>query len=74
MARRLHLFKGDHATMVAAVIAPQVAAGDHVTIALLGGVASPPLPAAVTVRRVPDDLSYEALAKLVFAADAVVSW
>jgi hypothetical protein len=74
MARRLHLFKGDHADTAAAVIAPQIAAGDEVTVALLGGVAPPPLPADVAIRRVPDDLSYEGLAELVFAADAVVSW
>ena len=74
MARRLHLFKGDHAATVAAVVAPQLAAGDEVTIALLGGAAPPPVPAAATVRRVPDDLSYDGLAQLIFAVDAVVSW
>ena len=72
--RRLHLFKGDHATTAAAIIAPQVAAGDEVTVALLGGVVPPALPADVSIRRVPEDLSYEALAELIFAADAVVTW
>ena len=72
--RRLHLFKGDHADVAAHVIAPQVAAGDDVTVAVLGDAVPPGLPAGVLVRRVPDDLSYEALLELIFGADAVVTW
>jgi hypothetical protein len=73
MARVLHLFKGDHGGEVAAVLAAQRAAGDDVTVALLDG-AAPSAPAGVAVRRVPDDLSYEQLLALIFAADHVVTW
>ena len=74
MARALHLLKGDHAAEAIAVIAPQVAAGDQVTVALLAGAALPALPAGVEVHRVPEDASYERLLELIFAADSVVTW
>jgi hypothetical protein len=74
MSRVLHLFKGEHTREAVAVIAPQAEAGDEVTVALLGGVSPPPLPDGVTVRRVPDDASYERLLELIFAADHVVTW
>jgi hypothetical protein len=74
MSRVLHLFKGAHPREAVAVIAPQAAAGDEVTVALLGGAAPPPLPAGVTVQRVPEDASYERLLELIFAADHVVTW
>jgi hypothetical protein len=74
MARVLHVFKGDHAAETAAVIAPQLAAGDHVDVALLAGVQAPALPAGVTVHRVPDETSYEQFVELIFAADHVVTW
>ena len=74
MSRMLHLFKGDHATELVAVIAPQLAAGDQVTVALLAGAALPVLPAGVEVHRVPEDASYERLLELIFAADSVVTW
>ena len=74
MSRVLHLFKGTHAGEALAVIAPQAAAGDEVTVALLGGAAAPALPAGVSVQRVPEDASYERLLELIFAADHVVTW
>ena len=74
MSRVLHLFKGTHPDEALAVIAPQVADGDEVTVALLGGATAPALPAGVTVQRVPEDASYERLLELIFAADHVVSW
>ena len=74
MARPLHLFKGDHADTAVAVIAPQLAAGDEVTVAVLGGATPPALSPEVTIRRVPDDLSYDGLVALIFEADAVVTW
>ena len=74
MAHALHLLKGDHADRAVAVIGPQIAAGDRVTVALLGGAAAPSLPAGVDVRRVPEDLSYDELLELIFAADTVVTW
>jgi hypothetical protein len=74
MPRVLHVFKGEHPREAVAVIAPQAAAGDEVTVALLGGAAAPPLPHGVTVARVPEDASYERLLELIFAADHVVTW
>jgi hypothetical protein len=74
MARALHLFKGEHGVEASAVIARAVAAGDQVEVALLAGAAVPTLPAGVAVHRVPDELSYDRLVELVFAADAVVTW
>jgi hypothetical protein len=74
MARTLHVLKGDHTAQALAVITPQVAAGDRVTVALVGGVPAPELPDGVVVHRVPDELSWERLLELVFEADAVVTW
>lgn len=74
MAQVLHLFKGDHAAEAAAVISPQVAGGDQVTVALLGDAAAPALPTGVTVHRVPAELSYERLVEMIFASDHVVTW
>ncbi len=72
--RVLHVLKGDHAAAALAVITPQVAAGDDVTVALLANTAPPALPAGVTVQRVPQDVSYDGLLDLVFGADHVVTW
>ena len=74
MARVLHVLKGDHSREAALTIEPQVRAGDHVTVALIGGVAAPALPAGVETRRVPDEISYGELVELIFAADSVVTW
>jgi hypothetical protein len=74
MARMVHIFKGDHAAEAGAVISPQVAAGDDVTVVLLAGTAPPALPAAVKIQRVPEETSYERLLELIFAADHVVTW
>jgi hypothetical protein len=74
MPRVLHLFKGDHAAEAVAVIGPQRAARDEVTVALLAGAPLPALPDGVTVRRVPEEMSYADLLELIFAADQVVSW
>jgi hypothetical protein len=74
MVRVLHLFKGDHATEAAAVIAAQIGGGDDVTVALLDAARATGLPAGVTTRRVPAETSYEQLVELIFAADSVVTW
>jgi hypothetical protein len=66
MPRVLHVLKGDHADLALAVIVPQAAAGDHISVALLGGTPAPALPAGVTVHRVPDDTSYDRLLELIF--------
>jgi hypothetical protein len=74
MAAALHLLKGGDASLALAVVAHQLEAGDRVTIALLPGASAPVLPPGVAVRRLPDDLSYDELLELVFAADHVVTW
>jgi hypothetical protein len=72
MARVLHLLKGPSEIALAAIGAG-VAGGDSVTVALLPG-ASVALPAGVTVRSVPDDVSWEQLFDLMFEAESVVAW
>jgi hypothetical protein len=74
MPRALHVFKGDHAAQATVVINAQVAAGDDVTVALIGGVDAPALPRSVAVHRVPDDIAWERLLELIFEADSAVTW
>jgi hypothetical protein len=40
----------------------------------LHGAAVPALPPGVVVRRVPEDLGYEALLEALFDADQVIAW
>ena len=74
MARVLHILKGEHAAQAIAVIEPQVAAGDAVTVALLADAEAPALPAGIRVRHIPGDTSYDELLTLIFEADSVVTW
>jgi hypothetical protein len=74
MGRALHLVKTDDTGLVAATVARQLAAGDAVTVVALHGAAVPTLPAGVVVRRVPDELSWDALLDAMFQADQVVAW
>lgn len=74
MARVLHLLKGDDAALALTVMAQQRAAGDDVTVALLPGAVAPRLPAEVRVRRVPTELSWDALLEQIFEADQVITW
>ena len=74
MARALHLLKGDDSGLAAETITRQLAAGDTVSVVALPGAHLPALPAAVVVHRVPDELSYEALLDVIFAADQVITW
>jgi hypothetical protein len=74
MARVLHLVKSADHTIALATIARQLEAGDAVTVAVLPGGTAPALPGGVALRRVPDELSWEALLDLVFGADHVVTW
>ena len=74
MARALHILKGDHTTQAAAIINSQLAVGDEITVALIGGVEPPALAGRVTVHRVPDDVSWERLLELIFEADSAVTW
>jgi hypothetical protein len=73
MPRVLHLLKGD-SEIARAAIGAGVAGGDRVTVALLPGAPDTGLPAGVTVRRVPDDASWEELFDLIFEAESVVAW
>lgn len=73
MPRVLHLLKAS-SDLALATVGAAVAGGDTVTVALLPGVAAPRLPAGVTVRRVPDEASWEELFDLIFEADSVVAW
>lgn len=74
MATVLHLFKGGDPALALATIGRQLGAGDRVEVALLHGAGAPALPPEVTVRRVPGDLSWEALLERVFTVDHVVTW
>jgi hypothetical protein len=74
MARALHLLKGEDSRLAAATVARQHAAGDTVTVVTLYGAAVPTLPAGIVVRRVPEELSWEALLEAMFEADQVIAW
>ena len=69
----LHLLTAD-SDIARAAITAAVAGGDAVTVALLPGAAAAGMPAGVTVRRVPDEASWEDLFDLIFEADSVVAW
>ena len=64
------------AIVFALLIPTQRTAAQNNTVggALLGGAAMPTLPTGVSIRRVPDDTSYEGLLELIFSADHVVAW
>ena len=68
------MLKGDHTGQAATVIETQLAAGDAVTVALIGGITAPALPDRAIVHRVPDDVSWEGLLELIFESDSVVTW
>ena len=75
MAQALHLIKRDDPDgLAAATVARQLAAGDTVTVVALHGALIPSLPAGALVRRVPEDLSWDALLQAVFQADQVITW
>ena len=73
MATVLHLIGANDTRRALPVIAGQVAAGDEVTIALVGP-SDTALPPDVTVHRVPDSLSWEQLLELIFSTDQTFSW
>ena len=74
MTRVLHLLKGDDVALLLSVLAQQQSAGDEVTLVRLPGAVTFTPPGSVTVLRVPDDLSYEALLERIFQADQVITW
>ena len=73
MATVLHLVGHNDARASLPVIAGQLAAGDAVTVAVLGP-SVPPWPPGLTVRRVPSELSWDQLLDLILGADQTVSW
>jgi hypothetical protein len=73
MTTVLHLLGGNDPTRALVVMAGQVAAGDAVTVALMGN-AAPALPPGMTAYRVPAECSWDQLLDLVFSADQVISW
>ena len=74
MTRVLHLLKGDDVELLSSVLAQQHGAGDEITLVRLPGAAPFSPPGNVTVLRVPEDLSYEALLERIFASEQVVTW
>lgn len=74
MTRILHLLKGDDVELLSSVLAQQHGAGDEITLVRLPGAAPFTPPSNVTVLRVPDDLSYDALLERIFQADQVITW
>lgn len=74
MTRILHLLKGDDVELLSSVLAQQHDAGDEITLIRLPGAATFTPPGNVTVLRVPEDLSYDALLERIFASDQVVTW
>ena len=74
MARALHLVKAEDGGLVAATVARQLAAGDTVTVLALHGAALPRLPSGVVIRRVPEELSWDAVLQAMFEADQVIAW
>jgi hypothetical protein len=74
MGRALHLVKTEHTGLAAATVVRQLAAGDTVTVIALHGAALPALPDGVVVRRVPEELSWDALLQAIFEADQVIAW
>ncbi len=73
MARVLHLLKGADPGLAVETMARQRAAGDTVTVALLGDAAVTP-PPGVGGRRVPGELTWEQLLEAIFEADQVIAW
>lgn len=80
MPRMLHLFTAAAPDTALSVIERQCRESEAtVTVVLLPGAHLPPLPAAVTVRRLAaegreGDLTYSGLLDLIFSADSAVSW
>jgi hypothetical protein len=75
MPRILHLFKGPDASLALPVIeAQRQEPGAALTVVLLPGAGTPPLPAGITVRRLDQDCSYSELLDLIFEHSDVLTW
>jgi len=73
VASVLHLIGHNDPLRAVPVIAGQLAAGDAVTVVVLGPTA-PALPSGPTVHRVPSELTWNQLLDLILAADQTFSW
>jgi hypothetical protein len=73
MAGVLHLLTAGDASLALETIGRQQQAGETVTVVLLPG-AAVTAPANVRARRVPDELSWDALLDAIFDADHVIAW
>jgi hypothetical protein len=73
MATVLHLVGHNDPRRALPVITRQLAAGDAVTVAVVGP-AAPALPPGSTVHRVPSELSWDQLLDLILVADQTFSW
>ena len=73
MATVLHLLGHNDPGRALPIIAEQLAAGDVVTVALIGS-AEPSLLAGLTVHRVPGERSWDQLLDLIFTTDQTYSW
>lgn len=73
MATVLHLLGHNDPGRALPVIAGQLAAGDTVSVAVIGS-AEPPLPPGLTVHRIPGERSWDQLLDLIFASDQTYSW
>lgn len=74
MGRALHLLKGDDGALALPVIARQLRERDAVIVVLLHEAPDPGLPEGVTVRRLPEELTYGQLLDLIFECDPVITW
>jgi hypothetical protein len=74
MARVLHLLEGGAVDLARTVVDQQRGAGDAVSVAMLPGAPELEWPPGVAVRRVPADLSWDALLEHIFEADQVIAW
>ncbi len=73
MASVLHLVGANGAGRALPVIAEQVAAGDTVTVAIVGHDAVPLAP-GLTVHRVPTELPWDQLLELIFTVEQTFTW
>lgn len=73
MATVLHLLGHNDPGRALPVIAEQLAAGDVVTVAVIGS-AEPSLLPGLTVHRVPGERSWDQLLDLIFTTDETYSW
>ena len=74
MPSALHLLKNGASPVALRTIAQEAARGDTVTVVLLHDAPAPDLPARVTIRRVPSDMTYDQLLEATFTADRVIAW